>query len=168
MDNITRVVRCGTLLGVGASGVLLNVVILLIMANVVLRLVGLPIAGLYEIMAALSVMVLGLSLGDSQREKQHVAIDILTEKFSTRVQNGLSVLTTVLTIIVFSIITLAIIRYTSFQVAAGTASDLLSLPTWPSLAALIVGMVLLLLALLVDLWRRSSSLLTGVQKEEIW
>src|SRR4051794_5083088 len=123
MSITNRIVRWATLLGAGASGLLLNVVILIIMANVVMRLLGMPIAGLYEIMAALSVMVLGLGLGDSQREKQHVAIDILTEKFGQRARNGIAVLTTFLSIIVFSVITLALFRYASFQFAAGTASD---------------------------------------------
>lgn len=168
MNTLTRTIRWLTLLGLGVSGVLLHAVILIIMANVVLRLLGMPIIGLYEIMAALTVMVLGLSLADSQREKQHVAIDILTEKFDKRVQDGLAVLTTVLSTMVFAVITLALLRYASFQFAAGTTSDLLGLPSWPSLSALIAGFVLLLLVLLGDLWRQGTSSLTNSRKEETW
>lgn len=168
MSTFTRIVRWLTLLGLGASGLLLHAVILVIMANVVLRLLGMPIIGLYEIMAALTVMLLGLSLGDSQRDKQHVAIDLLTEKFGKRVQNGLAVLMTILSAMVFAVIAFALFRYASFQFAAGTTSDLLGLPTWPSLSALIAGVVLLLLVLLVDLWRQGRSSFTDIQKEEIW
>ena len=168
MNIVTRAIRGATLVGMALSGVILNLAVLLLVANVVLRFFGIQILGLYEILTALTVVMLGLSLGDSQREKQHVAIDLLTAKFPQRLQDALALVMTLLSIAVFAAIALALARYAGFQIKAATASEILKVPTWPALSALILGLVLLLVVLLVDGYRQGSSLLTGVRKKEIW
>src|SRR5690606_39878327 len=115
-----------------------------------------------------SVMMLGLSLADAQRQKQNVAIDLVTARLPKRVQNAIAVFTTLLSGIVFAVIAIALMRYAGFQIDTGTTSELLRLPTWPALVALTVGIILVLCVLLVDLARQSESLITGVQKKEIW
>lgn len=156
MRGLTRVIRGITLLSVTVSGVILNVVMLLLVANVVLRLLNRPILGLYEVLTACTVVLLGLSLGDSQREKQHVAIDLVTARFPPRVQTGLVALTTALSVIVFTMIAVALLRYAALQVQAATASEILRIPTWPALAALIFGIFLLVSVLAVDLIRSAQ------------
>lgn len=168
MNFVTRAVRGATQAGMTLSGVILSLVIVLLVANVLLRFFGIQILGLYELLTPMTVVLLGLSLGDSQREKQHVSIDLLTAKFNPRVQRVLSVLTTAFSITVFAVIVIALVRYASFQVKAGSASEILKIPTWPTLLALICGMVLLLLTLLVDLYRQGTAVFTGVDKKEIW
>ncbi len=168
MSLVTRLVRAATLGAAGVSGVLLSAVMLMLVANVVLRLLGMPILGMYEIMASASVMMLGLSLADAQRQKQNVAIDLVTARLPKRVQNAIAVFTTLLSGIVFAVIAIALMRYAGFQIDTGTTSELLRLPTWPALVALTVGIILVLCVLLVDLARQSESLITGVQKKEIW
>src|SRR5690606_14534141 len=125
MNLATRIVRAATLGAAGISGVLLSAVMLMLVANIVLRLLGMPILGMYEVMASASVMMLGLSLADAQREKQNVAIDLVITRFPRRVQNAIAAFTTALSCVVFAVIALALIRYAGFQIDTGTTSELL-------------------------------------------
>lgn len=168
MTLLTRIVRRATLWAASISGILLNAVMLVLVANVILRFLGIPILGMYEIMGTLSVMLLGLSLADAQRQKQNVAIDLLTSRLRPRAQNAIAAFTTILSFVVFAVIAVALIRYAGFQLETGTASELLRIPTWPSLVALIIGIVLTLGVLLIDFTRQAGSLVTGDQKKEIW
>ncbi|WP_165384177.1 TRAP transporter small permease [Leucobacter triazinivorans] len=168
MNTVTRVIRGATLAALALSGSILTLLVLLLVSNVVLRFFGIQILGLYEILTALTVVMLGMSLGDSQREKQHVAIDLLTSKFSQRVQDALAVIMTLLSIVVVAVVAVALARYARFQITAAAASEILRVPTWPALSALILGFALLAIVLLIDGTRRATSLLTGVRTKEIW
>lgn len=168
MHILTRSVRGATLAGMAASGVLLLLVMTLLVANVAFRLLGDQILGLYEVLSALSVVLLGLSLGDSQREKQHVTIDLVTERLPRRVQHIIGVCTTAFSIVVFVLITVALVRYATLQVRAAVASELLQLPSWPALVLLIIGVILLIAALCVDGFRRAGAIGSRPELEERW
>lgn len=168
MNVCTRLIRGATLAGVGISSVLLIITTLLLVANVALRYIGIQILGLYEILGAVTVGLLGLSLGDSQRRKQHVAIDILTVRLPATIQRIIGVFTLSVSFLIFAFILVALIRYSTFQTAAATASEILQIPTWPALTALIAGMALLLFALAEDIRRETNSLVTGQAVEEVW
>lgn len=168
MNLITRAVRWGTLVGLSVSGLILNTVMLLLVSNVLLRFIGVQILGLYELLTALNVVLLGFSLADSQREKQHVAINLLTSRFPRRVQDAVAALMTSFAVVVFSVVAFALLRYSSLQIQTETASELLSIPSWPPLGALIVGVMLLILTLLVDGYRQATAFTTGTKTEEIW
>lgn len=169
MHTVTRLIRGATLVGLTISGVIMNVVMLLLVANVALRFFGIQILGLYEILTALTVVLLGLSLADAQREKQHVAIDLLTAKLPQRMQDALGVVTTLIAVAVFTVIAIALTRYAGFQITAATASELLRIPSWPTLSLLIGGIVLLVLTLLIDASRRARSAFPGIKRlEETW
>lgn len=165
MHILTRSIRVATLAGMTVSGVLLIAVMGLLVANVAVRLFGDQILGLYEVLAALSVVLLGLSLGDSQREKQHVTIDLVAERMPRPVQHAVAILTTAFSIVVFVFITVALVRYASLQVRAAVASELLKLPSWPALVLLIAGIVLLIAVLCIDGFRRAHSLADHSESE---
>jgi len=73
------------LLFLGGISVLL--LMLLATGNVVLRIFHLPFRGTYEIVSFLGAVVIAFSLGYTQKRKDHIVVDILTERFSQPVKN---------------------------------------------------------------------------------
>lgn len=73
------------LLFLGGISVLL--LMLLATGNVVLRIFHLPFRGTYEIVSFLGAVVIAFSLGYTQKRKDHIVVDILTERFSQPVKD---------------------------------------------------------------------------------
>ena len=66
----------------------LAVLALMILAtgNVVLRIFHAPFRGTYEIVGFLGAVVIAFALGYTQKRKDHIVVDILTERFSKKDQ----------------------------------------------------------------------------------
>src|SRR5512138_2891042 len=63
------------------GGAALLLLVLLATANVTMRLFGVPFAGTYEIVAFLGALVTAGALAHTQRRRDHIMVDILTDRF---------------------------------------------------------------------------------------
>jgi TRAP-type C4-dicarboxylate transport system permease small subunit len=63
------------------GGVSVLALMLLATGNVVLRILHLPFRGTYEIVSFLGAVVIAFALGYTQKRKDHIVVDILTERF---------------------------------------------------------------------------------------
>ncbi|WP_293786702.1 hypothetical protein, partial [uncultured Aeromicrobium sp.] len=71
---LQRVVRFAGMLNTGmvrVASVCLVLVMLALIANIVMRVVGSPLNGTFEVVAMLAAVVFGLSLGDAQNHGAH-------------------------------------------------------------------------------------------------
>ena len=105
----------------------------------------------------LAVIIL-LSAAYTQQVKGHVAVDFVTSRFSPRVQKGLQVVTTVLSLVIVGIMV-----WQGFVLGIGETevTDQLRIPKAPF--KILVGLCggLLWLQLVFDLWEAIKDLLKG-------
>src|SRR4030043_2250423 len=113
------------------AGIAVTVMMLLTVADVLLRAGGRPIIGTYEIVALLLALVIGFGIPQVSLDKGHVFMEFLLERFSKRGKNVMNMFTRVLCIILF-----AFIGYNLFIVGAGyhatgEVSPTIKLPFYP-------------------------------------
>jgi len=168
MKSVTPIIRGATAVEEEGAALLLYGMMATIVLNVALRFLGMPLAALYEIMSALVAAIIGLSIAGSQRNKAHLAIDILTKKLPQRVQSIIAMVLTLISAAFWVMVVFGLIRYTSLQISSGSASDILGLPAWPQLVAIILGLIVLIFVFLVDLTRQARSAVTGKEIEAVW
>jgi len=68
------------------GGIAVLALMTLATGNVVLRVFHLPFRGAYEIVAFLGAIVIAFALGYTQRRKDHIIVEILTERFPKKLQ----------------------------------------------------------------------------------
>lgn len=168
MKLVTPIVRGATTVEEEGAALLLYGMMATIVLNVTLRFLGMPLAALYEIMSALIAAIIGLSIAGSQRNKAHLAIDLLTKMLPQRAQSIIAMFLTIISVAFWVMVVFGLIRYTSLQITSGSASDILGLPTWPQLVVMIIGLIVLILVFLVDLTRQTRSAVTGKEVEAVW
>lgn len=131
--------------------VILALMVLLITLDVVLRyFFNRPIKGSYELIEFMMVLIVYLGLGYAQIKKRHVSITLFTNKLSAAQLSVFSIATHFLCLAVFVLITWR----GSLQALAihtnGTTSDVLSIPIFPFMWAVVFGNALLSLTFLID------------------
>lgn len=133
------------------AGVALVVLMLVLLTNAVLRVSTTPISGSYEIVTMLGAVIFGLSLGDAQMNGAHVSIDLLVKSWRKRVRIIVGALVTIGSLALFIQLSLSMWVYAMNLLDRNAATDLLSLPLWPSAMVVLVGIIGLVIALLADL-----------------
>ena len=113
------------------AGISVTVMMLLTVADVLLRAGGHPIIGTYEIVALLLAVVIGFGIPQVSLDRGHVYMEFLLEKFSNRGKKVMNTFTRVLCLILF-----AFIGYNLFNVgagfrASGEVSPTIQLPFYP-------------------------------------
>lgn len=139
----------------------------LTVGNIVLRLVATPYHGTFEIVGLLAVVVNGLALAAAQQSKSHIAIDLVMNRFSVRVQLYLGAIVTVVAIGLFVLLTQQLVSYGLNLRDQGAVTESLQLPFWPVALLLAAGVAGLALALAGDLLQIRRNLRSD-SPEGIW
>ena len=113
------------------AGVAVTFMMLLTVADVLLRASGHPIIGTFEIVALSLALVIGFGIPQVSLERGHVSMDFLLEKLSKRGRNVMNTFTRVLCLILF-----AFIGYKLFGVgarfhASGEVTATIKIPFYP-------------------------------------
>ena len=151
--------------GVAAAAVLMMLVVTV--GNIVLRLLGQPFSGTFEVVGMLSVIVNGLALAEAQRRKSHIAIDLIIGRAPIRAQLWAGAIVTVVSAVMFALLAQQLVSYGMNLRDAGSVSESLRLPYWPLALVLALGVCGLLLALLSDLGQIARNLRSETP-ESIW
>ncbi|MEH7248612.1 TRAP transporter small permease [Neobacillus niacini] len=124
----------------------------LITLDVILRKFGSPIQGAYELVQLLTVGIVFLGVAYVQRIKGHVFIEVATDKFPKKVQQGLDFFGYIVGFAVCLIITWqsGITAWESFLTREAT-SGMTKIPIWPVKIVILMGMGLLTLRLILDI-----------------
>jgi len=131
-------------------------------ADVVLRLFRHPILGSYEIVGFLGATVAGFAMAYTTMKGGHVAVAVLVMQLSHRAQKAIFIITHLLAITLFSLLTWECIGYGNDLRTSGEVSLTLELPFFPVLYGLSLSSFVVCLVLWVDLW----GVLAG--KKEPW
>jgi TRAP-type C4-dicarboxylate transport system permease small subunit len=143
-----------------ASGVSLLALTLLATGNVALRIFHVPVGGTYEIVSFLGAIVTAGALGYTQKRKDHIVVDILSDKFPAPVKRALDRVSFTLILAFFSIVSWQTFVYGKRLMLTGEMSETLKIAYYPFVFLVSLGFAVLGLTILLDLietvWTREE------------
>ena len=134
-----------------AGGVALLALTFLATLNVALRIFKAPVGGTYEVVSFLGAIVTAGALGYTQKRKDHIVVDILSEKFPAPVRRVLDGASHAITLVLFSIISWQTFVYGKRLLQTGELSETLKIAYHPFVFLTSLGFAALALTLLLDL-----------------
>jgi TRAP-type C4-dicarboxylate transport system permease small subunit len=118
--------------------------------NVVLRIFHLPFRGAYEVVSFLGAIVIAFALGYTQKRKDHIVVDILTDRFPKKVNKVLDGVNYFVTMIFFAIISWQIYVWGMKIMESGELSETLKIIYHPFIFCVSFGFAVLSLTILID------------------
>jgi TRAP-type C4-dicarboxylate transport system permease small subunit len=113
------------------AGLSVTLMMLLTVADVLLRAGGHPIIGTYEIVALLLAVVIGFGIPQVSLDRGHVYMEFLVQKFPRNGRNVMNTLTRVLCLILFAFIGVNLFSVGAAFRASGEVSPTIQLPFYP-------------------------------------
>jgi TRAP-type C4-dicarboxylate transport system permease small subunit len=143
-----------------AAGVSLLALTLLATMNVALRIFQVPVGGTYEVISFLGAIVTAGALGYTQKRKDHIVVDILSDTFPAPVKRVLDRVSYALILVFFSIVSWQTFVYGNRLLVTGELSETLKIPYYPFVFLVSIGFAVLALTILLDLvetvWNREN------------
>lgn len=152
MKFLEKIIACLNKYAVATAGGILVFMILLTVANIVLRQVWVPVRGTYEIMGFAGAVLTALAMGFAQKKKEHIHVDILFNAFPDRIKKILSAGNAGICCVFFSVSGWYVAKkaYTLFE--TGEVSETLRIAYYPFAYAVAAGCFLLAAVLLNDVF----------------
>ena len=142
------------------GGVALLALTLLATSNVALRIVRVPVSGTYEVVSFLGAIVTAGALGYTQKRKDHIVVDILSDKFPAPVKRALDGANYAITLVLFTIISWQTFVYGKRLLLTGELSETLKIAYHPFVFLVSAGFAVLALTIFLDLvetvWTREE------------
>lgn len=113
------------------AGISVTIMMLLTVADVLLRAGGHPIIGTYEIVALLLAVVIGFGIPQVSLDRGHVYMEFLLQKFPKNGRNVMNTLTRILCLILFAFIGINLFSVGAAFRASGEVSPTIQLPFYP-------------------------------------
>jgi TRAP-type C4-dicarboxylate transport system permease small subunit len=148
LERFSELLRRGMMI---AGGVSLLALTLLATMNVALRIFQVPVGGTYEVVSFLGAIVTAGALGYTQKRKDHIVVDILSEKFPDPVKRGLDRVNYTLTFFFFSVVSWQTFVYGKRLLMTGELSETLKIAYYPFVFLVSIGFAVLALTILLDL-----------------
>ena len=139
------------------GGIAVMALMLLATGNVVLRIFGTPYRGAYEIVSFLGAVVIAFALGFTQKRKDHIVVDILTDHFSKELQNVIDKIADLVIMVFFGIVCWQIYIWGIKIVESREVSETLKIPFYPFVFAVAVGFAMLSFTAFVDFLKKLFS-----------
>ncbi|MGQ9857528.1 MAG: TRAP transporter small permease subunit [Thermodesulfobacteriota bacterium] len=118
--------------------------------NMILRPMGTPLAGAYELIGFLGAMVVAFSLGHSQVNKAHISVDILATRYSEGTKRLIDAINSLLCTIFFLLVSWKTAHYATDIWRRGETSETLRMIYHPFVYAVSLCCLLLAFLLLVN------------------
>jgi len=118
--------------------------------NMLLRPLGTPLTGAYELVGFFGALVVELSLGYAQISRSHISVDILATRYSKRTQRIMNIISSFFCLIFFILVAWQSALYASAIWKRGETSETLRIIYHPFVYVVALCCLLLSLVLLVD------------------
>jgi TRAP-type C4-dicarboxylate transport system permease small subunit len=119
--------------------------------NVVLRFFfNTPYRGAYEVVGFLGAIVIAFALGYTQKRKDHIVVDILTERFPKRINRILDAVNYFITMVFFAIVSWQIFVWGIKIAKSGEVSETIKIIFHPFVYCVAIGFLVFALTLLND------------------
>ena len=132
------------------GGIAVLALMTLATGNVVLRLFHLPFRGAYEIVSFLGAVVIAFALGYTQKRKDNIVVDILTEKFPKKLNRVLDGVNYFVSTVFFSVVSWQIYLWGMKIWESNEVSETLKVIYHPFIFCVSLGFAVLSLTLIVD------------------
>ncbi len=133
------------------GGVALLALTLLATSNVALRIVRVPVSGTYEVVSFLGAIVTAGALGYTQKRKDHIVVDILSDKFPAPVKRALDGANYAITLVLFTIVSWQTFVYGKRLCQTGELSETIKIAYYPFVFLVSLGFAVLALTIFLDL-----------------
>jgi TRAP-type C4-dicarboxylate transport system permease small subunit len=150
MKSVFDWVRAVSRLLHGVAGVSLVFLMVLTIADVVLRAFRRPIPGTYELVGFASAVAIGLAMPFTSWTRGHVHVDSLVSRLPPRGRRGMQIVTRLMGIGLFLLLGYNLIVFGFDLRASGEVSPTLELPFYPVAFGLAVAAFLQAVVLLCD------------------
>jgi TRAP-type C4-dicarboxylate transport system permease small subunit len=125
--------------------------------NVVGRIFGAPYRGAYEIVGFLGAITIAFALGYTQKRKDHIVVDILTQKFPNRVNRILDGINYLITTVFFIVVSWQVAVWGMKIWKSGEVSETLKIAYHPVIFCVSLGFAVFSLTLIVDFLKNLQS-----------
>lgn len=132
------------------GGFCLAAMMMLTCVDVVLRAFGHPIFGSIDVVQFLAVIVLAAAMPYTQVQRGHVGVSLLVDRLGKRGQAVVDLITHLVSLVVFAIVSWQMWLYASELWDKGEVSMTIEIPKYPFLYLVAVCFGILCLVLLVD------------------
>ena len=150
MVILEKINRMLNLVFIWIAGICMAAMILVTCANIISRIIWIPIKGTYELMGFFGAIVTAFALGYTQMKKGHTAVDILVNRFSKRTQIILNGANFVICMAFFTIAGWQISKYATTLRKTGEITETLRIIYYPFTYGVSLGCFLLSLVMLVE------------------
>jgi len=145
------------LLFVGSVAVLLLMSIATVNAFLRIPFIKSTWRGAYETVGFLGAIVIAFALGYTQKRKDHIVVDILTEKFPKRVNRVLDGTNYLITTIFFAIVSWQVFVWGMKISKSGEVSETLKIMFHPIIYCVALGFAVFSLTLIIDFLKNLKS-----------
>jgi TRAP-type C4-dicarboxylate transport system permease small subunit len=135
------------------GGLFLVVMVVLTCANIISRLIWVPIIGTFELMGFFGAMVTAFALGYTQVKRGHIAVDVLVNTFPGNVKKALTQVNNVICSLFFLIAAWQIVVKANTLMETGEVTETLQIIYYPFTYAVAFGCLVLSLTLLTEIIR---------------
>jgi TRAP-type C4-dicarboxylate transport system permease small subunit len=113
------------------AGITLTLMMGLTVLDVILRVFGRPIIGVFELVAFFGAVVIGFSIPFTSWARGHIYVDFLVMKFPRGIRKGIHLLTRLIGLGLFSLIGWNLLKMGNDLHRSGEVSPTLHLPFYP-------------------------------------
>ncbi len=151
MNKIDKLADAINRLCVWISGSALIVMMLMGFGNVLSRSFWRPLKGTFEIIGFAGALCTAMALGFAQMRKNHVGVDIITSKYSRRWHRLTAIISYMISVPFFAIVTWRVAAWGMTVMASGERSETLQIAYYPFIFITAAGFGFLALVIFVDL-----------------
>lgn len=135
---------------VWAGGVALLAMTAIACANMLMRPLGAPLKGAYELVGFMGALTVALALGYAQISRSHIAVDILATRYSKRTKRIINAISSFLCTIFFVLVAWQVIVFATTIWKRGETSETLRIIYHPFVYLVALCCLLLAYTLLID------------------
>jgi TRAP-type C4-dicarboxylate transport system permease small subunit len=150
MEFLEKINRLLNLVFIWIAGICMAAMILVTCANIIGRIIWVPIKGTFELMGFFGAIVTAFALGYTQIKKGHTSVDILVNRFSRRTQKIVNGINFVTCMAFFAIAGRQISKYAATLWKTGEVTETLRIIYYPFTYGVALGCFLLALVILVE------------------
>jgi TRAP-type C4-dicarboxylate transport system permease small subunit len=153
MKRFLAVVKGASSVLSAVAGAALAFLMLLTVADVVLRIFGRPIVGTYELVAVTGAVAIGLSLPITSWVRGHIYVDSFVERLPRPARTVIAVATRLLVFCLFLLAGWNLLRYAGSLRRAGEVTPTLHVPFYPVVIGVAVSCLVECVVMVADIVR---------------
>ncbi len=130
------------------ASVVLVFITFLVVANIILRVtISTPIKATYDMVVVLTTVVISLSVAYCAVKDGHVAVSLLVQRFSKKVQNVIDFITGSISIVILILVTWNVLKHAQTMHLNGEVTNTVGIPFAPFIVIIAVGIAMLALVI---------------------